>query len=1197
MNRPHPQTTVIAILTLLLLSAVGFTGEENPVVLGVTRYDGEKYNVEFGRYDRMAPVYRQNGIEASLITLGDVYPSRKFTEDQLVAKWKQFHAILLIPEHEGVAILTPECAAYAKVVGAALARYVSEGGGLVVTPRPVRYPGQDDEKYWNIVFEPLGITLLHEGVFDKTRQFEGKTLWYQKEPFWYTQNIAPHPVTENVKRLCLPLHDFGHFPGLVALKYSGDWQVIVSGEAEAKSYLSGNDNNVDIEKEGTYQTLPPVAAVRTLGKGRIVSYPLATLFTGLNHKNPLWPDIVEEKGDVKSERPSDSMKMQMNAVKWAAQPAQALAEFGTFKMPPFQKVEFPKTVDWDAVRFGKESKISYADGVTPDLADRYQGVRGIMGAHTSYSDGQGTVAEYVAAAKAAGLSFIVFNDPLEQLTPETIEKLKADCQAVSDDTFHACPGIEFTDGIGNRWAFWGEKIRWPHDTFQKGEFTYKQWDGKRINHYGEYNMFITSPSSALLSYNQLRENGAHPENLWWFWDVLPLVYDQGKLVADNYKDYLFALRDLRYVAPSSFTRINTPADVAAAAGLCFTGYKDLPSAVKALNTHFCSYYAAEEGQQYMSQGPEISYWRAVNRQMELPWYSTRGAQRVKLKFAVRSEDGIAEVIVHDADAGAIRRFAANGEKAFAREFELAHDKQHYVSLEVVDTKGKKAYSNFLLVFCYKQGLFRCGDNLNILGPLGMLWHPDRSQDLPLAKYFANGEDFTMEGWDRGGSLCPMPEIRTEDRICFAETGGKGYPPRYGDDSVMIGKILKVHLASNNLQICSMEMTRRSERFDSADRPGPAFCSVPKDLGDLEYFERTHTMFAPMQRLDHFIIWNYRRRHEGSENYRGSLMWHEGEIRIKKDLTLTGRVPIPLLYEEVPVDLARNWGDTFVVKDADKGMQTLILTNEEKRVRAHGTIQPGGYAARIPSLVGYNAFFAPAGSEFVYDMQMPGRLYIGLGKDGQKLKAGTVIKYRFAIATLPDYSPDTNYLDRIASLMNLSENGEGAPVEVKTGFLPNSAFFLTAQAADCEAAFTAGPALQVIDQPFKVTGLRDNGCAAVYSSQRPWFRYIGVADDGVAYFQEPLDRKNDLWVGNVFVCDDDTLKLTLIDDGQEPGKLPFLELHNPGVKPVTTLLRSPRNTPKYGGMKTVLIVPPGASLHLTINDGAFVNEDNSVSANR
>ena len=37
----------------------------------------------------------------------------------------------------------------------------------------------------------------------------------------------------------------------------------------------------------------------------------------------------------------------------------------------------------------------------------------------------------------------------------------------------------------------------------------------------------------------------------------------------------------------------------------------------------------------------------------------------------------------------------------------------------------------------------------------------------------------------------------------------------------------------------------------------------------------------------------------------------------------------------------------------------------------------------------------------------------------------------------------------------------------------------------------GPQELTIDLPIRVRGLENNGCAAVYSTKRPWFRFIPV----------------------------------------------------------------------------------------------------------
>jgi len=1174
---------VFALLLPLLLqpvhaaekgTALAPSKDTKPVVLGRCSIEADKYNVEFQTHDRMIPVYQQSGIRAALLEASFLY-RRDCPEDKLLEMMKQFHVVHLATTNEGVTNFDEVHKKRAAAVGRVLARYVEEGGGLFVQPQPVRYPGDHDELYWNAVLAPLGVKILHEGAFDKTRVFEGQTLF--KATFWHTRNVQTHPVANGVSCLYLPLHSFGPFPGVAAVEYGPEWKVLVRGEKEAKSYRSGADNEIDLNVEGTYTEAPPVLAVRALGKGRIVCYPISPLFTGQNHGNPLWVDIVERNGDLAAGRPSHSVKMQMNAYRWLAEPARGLADYGTYVQEPVTPVEFPKTFDWDKYRFGKP----------PAVAAAKTGIRGLFGAHSAHSDGSGSVVDYVKAAKAAGLSFIVFADPLEELTEAKLKKLKADCAAVSQgDDFYVCPGIEFTDGIGNRWAFWGEKVVWPDASFTSGKFTHQQWDGKRVAHYGNFSVACGFPGSALLDYKQLRQNGAHPENLWWFYHYLPFVYEKDRLIAENHSEYLFGLRDMRLAAVASFTRVRTPADVAAAAASCFTGMKNLPTAKAALNTRCAAYWAAYQACQYTSQGPVIAAWEATNAQMERNWRYTRGAQRVKLRFVVRSDAGIAEVKVHDADRGPIRRFLGHGAKELSREFEVVQDQQHYLTLEVLDTAGKKAVSQDIRVYCYKGGLFRCGDNLNILGPTAMCWHPDRNEFFNAAKDFRNGTDYCLRGWDTSSATLgvPVPSAYLWDMIHIKEAPGGRYPDRHRLGA-MIGRLMDVGVNSFNMQIASMRMTKLAEGYDNAQRPTPAMATIARDVADLEYFDRTHTLYAPMERVDMYITWNFRRDREGRKDYRGAILWHEGAFRCKKDCTLQGAVPIPLVWNSCPTDLTKNIGTAFVITDADGSTRIGMARDAKKPVRHQGRIRPGGYAALMTTPVGYHGLLVSADMDFAYEAALPSYwpgLVAGLGRDGQKVKAGTVLKYRFGVGTFADEEAGNALLEHTTKAMNLGGGHAGYPVDMKTGELEDAVFFFTARAKENEAAFILGPQDLVIELPVRVRGLQNNGCAAVWSTKRPWYRFVPVDAEGTAWFQEPIEQKNEMWVGNVLVCDNKDVKITLVVDGQADGMPPLVELHNPMDNEVAATLRSPAHAPLFGGLTANVKIPAGDSIRFKIN---------------
>jgi hypothetical protein len=873
----------------------------------------------------------------------------------------------------------------------------------------------------------------------------------------------------------------------------------------------------------------------------------------------------------------------MNAVKWLAEPAQQDPQFGTYRPAPYKPVEYPASVDWDSRSFDSGKPVVYADGQKTEPPPIAPGIRGIVGLHSAYTDGSGSVAEYAAAARAAGLAVIVFTDPLEKLTADTLAKLKADCAKASEtDGFYACPGVEFTDVLGNRWAFWGEKVVYPDPSLTTNKRTYTMWDGQRILTYGGYAFLCSFPPSALLDYKQLRAAGGHPENMWWFYDYTPLVFDRDQLVADNYADYLAGLRDLRWSALASFTRIKTPADVGLAAKTMFTGFRDLATAKTALNTRCGAYGQATAAQQYASQGPVIADWRAINPQMETNWRQTRGAHRIRCRFTVQSDAGIRDVKVQDADRGALRRFLGNGEKTLTREFELVQDRQHYLTLEVTDVSGRRAFSHYILVFCYKQGLYRCGDNLNILGPTSMLWHPDRNEMFPMAKQFHNGEDYTLEGWDRSDALCPMPRVFCED---FVHIKGVGPYPHTYTLNARPGRILDMNLASYNVQIATMRMGKLSQCFDTPERPAPAMGSIPRDLGDNEYFERVHTIYAPEDREDYYTIWNACRRREGMQGYRGGFIWHEGEIHFRKDVTLTGAVPISLVSFEVPTDLQQSWGHSVITTDADGVTRVGTLRLGDKKIAGRGVLRPGGYAAMTPSLVGYLGFLTPPGSAFRYSYNLPGRLSIGLGDEGQEIKAGTVIPYRFAIGTFAVPEAGNAELEKTLQVLNFNGTNQGWPAKIEVGQVENVPFFYTVQAKAGEAAFTLGPEKLIVDLPIRVKGITDNGCAAVYSQARPWFRFVSVYQDA-AWFQEPTEPANRVWAGNIFVCSNPEIKLTVIVDGQAADKPPLVEVHNPTDAPVTASLRSPAGTPLFGGLTASVTVPAGNSLRFQVVDQAL-----------
>jgi len=1164
---------LLCLAWLTTVCTVAEAAERKPVV-GFMRVDALKYFAEESKYSPYGTrVLAPNGLRFGLFewrTLCGVPTTEAKVYDML----RQFNvAVIDMPYDRSIMDLGPARRQAAAAARRGLERYLNEGGSALLVLQAVRYPGDRDQDYSNLILKGLGVEMLHEGVFDAKRQFTARMAAHVgPEGFFWTENItAGHPVTEGVRRLCLPEHHSGQNPGVVALKLSTEWKVLARGEKEAQSYRVTVDRMTDYKDVGTYKSAPPVAAARTFGKGRVVAFSVPDRCVHLNYGVPGWNMIVETVGDASGKRPSDSAKLVLNAIRWLADANRDNPRIGTFEYKGPMQVQFPKSVEYDSRRFNPPKK----------------GVRGIVGAKTRLSDGAGSVADYVRAAKAAGLSFIVFGESLEKMTAKELDQLKADCKAASDDTFYACPGVEFSDDLDNRWAVWSERIVYPQTTYKRtyGKTTpqrpaLKQWDGKVIRNPGQYFNVCSFSPAMLLTYRNLRQRKAHPANMWWFFRVAPYVYTRGKQVEDNFGEWLWALRDCRAVDTVSYTRVYAPAEVARAARTFVTVGRDLPNMRKWLDGRCANY--GHPARPYVTHGPRIDQWEVINNQFDLP-LSVRGIQRARCRFEVASPAGIREVKVHDADYGVIRRFLGKGKKTLAQEFELVHDKDHYLTLEVTDGAGKVAVSTWVYLWCYKTTLFRCADNLNFLNGVGLVWHP-WNQMMPLVQDYQGMPAETVRGYDTSSPFMKRGVLRASPLDCIMTKELKQYPLSH--EHGKLRKVLNVQFPGNDVKICDMTMGPLVEPFDTLTRDTPAMANVPAVVSENKLFTRVHRTYYFQNRNNMFVTWNYRRAREGAENYRGGIAWHEGTVTFKRDATLSGQCAVYLFFMS-PAGVPEGTSTHILLKDASGGPVIHPLA-EGKHFSKTGMVAPGGFLSAAPCDV-YTAFFADAKTPFQYRVSSDpktgrvSQLVVGLGKDGQKVKAGDVFSYRFAMAILggPRMEPEQYVakLDAIADSFGIGGRG-GVQVQVGVGSLEGREMFLTVKAKTHEARFLVNARETIVDLPIRVRGVQDNGCAAVHSTARPWFRWVGVWE-GAAYFQENVDKGSEIWAGNVFTSDHKDIRLTLLTDGQAEGKPPVLEVHNPTDAAVTTTVTSPPYAPVFGGTRLKVTVPAGSSVTRTL----------------
>ena len=561
---------------------------------------------------------------------------------------------------------------------------------------------------------------------------------------------------------------------------------------------------------------------------------------------------------------------------------------------------------------------------------------------------------------------------------------------------------------------------------------------------------------------------------------------------------------------------------------------------------------------------EMTQFTVYNSQKDPRTLKTRGTLRIRAAFTLKSPYGIREVRISDSDREVMRIFDGKGAKEFTKEFELVHDKQHYLLLEAVDGKGNKVVSHPVIIYDYKQGFFRCGDNLNILGPLGLILHPDRSEKFPQIKPLRNANLYSYFGEDSGSALCPHPIAQSFN--IFYTNNGEAYPSQ---KFTVENLRMDLQLSSGDLQIGETIIDSLCEKYDNERRPGPAMSSPARIVEEHPWFIHKQRAYSTRDRVDFHVQWDHRRMNESLIDYDGGFQYFEGEVTFKRDITFNQHTYPSIALGRFmihPQNVSKMFADQIIWIDPEKGLQNVIHEIGKKE-SMKGAVAENGFLAFMNSKIGYLGII-PVTGQFGFSYSS-GRLMYGPLMPGKSYKKGDVVRYAYITGTFSDKARDEKRIAQAAGILR----DKTYPNTLKKGTLNKNGFFYDVTAKDHQAEFTLHKAGLGIDLPIRIRGLEDNGCAAAYTSQRPWFRFVGFdTKEKFAYLQEPIDQKNDIWVGNVFLASDKNLKLTLVVDGQDKKKGPFLEIHNPTDILIETRIWSPEGTPVFGGKSFTVKVP-------------------------
>ncbi|HEY3396442.1 MAG TPA: hypothetical protein VGM19_02185 [Armatimonadota bacterium] len=1077
-----------------------------PALLFLTAYEPDK-DIE--------PVHRKQLEGAGYTVVFDTI--QHLTWDRL----RQFNAVILgiIPEED---VNQPGEWLGLPGVRSLLERYVAAGGGLLVCNTPVSKLG---ETGIGLLLKPLGMTLINEQVTDPG----GLTYTQEMYPmmsFAYADGVAPDPLSEGVPGLwyCTSLQFTGAGGGgfTDALDPGPDWRVLLRASATAATHKFSGSFGIE-PGLGTVKSAPVLCAAREVGKGRVAVLPINPTHLWLSGYHDWWQGLAMTTGA--KGKPSGGERLLTNLYTWLAAPSVASRAVGGYlgdKPAPIVGATYVSTGDAGGVMDWNK--------MTPPEASP-NNLLGLVGAHTAFSDGTGTVAEWVAAAQAAKYDWIAFTEPLTAMTSEKWDQLKAQCKAASNDQFCAIPGLEIVDPAGNH-SLVLAPIPWP--------------DPKLVAERMDLPQALGYAYGAPVQVQFRMHEGLAPWYRSQFHYAGVFTYRDGKLVEDAEKDYWELQARTFKCYPLAVHEVFRPADVARERA---TGYQNYYTygPLKKMYDDFCfgDYkFFFYHDLLYISSGPKIERYTVQNSgtsYFDIPpgwsdsWRETVGADRLRVVARASSPVGLARLRVLDAGQ-VLRNYACGGAQEFSQFVDGHHDRQYAFGVEVVDTAGGRALASSVGTTCGRHYLSNCSDNVNIMtgGTFGSTLQPPKGFECYFSRW---GEWLPPDLYFQDRQPLNFPH---DERLQFGST-----------DLLIVDHLFSLTHAPDVLQVGGGRMMRPL---------------LP--LKDFEARQREYA-FTPNPNSPQYKLW-------------------ELQVKFKRDVTVeAGPFPNlrlafwlhgapPTAGDFAYATLTTADGRTLVEKTpADKVWPAPVYT---------GTLPLGGYAGAFPNYTGAGAVFAlDSDVQFAVEGNAQARR-IQIGKQiapGTVLKAGTVISARVLFMEGKwNQLAGNGELENTRKYFGLGGGAPGYTVTPTVGTVARTQYACTLQPAGggFRAQFSAAPI--ETDLPIIMPGLQPRWDSGVWIVGSDRVRFFGRWDD-TGYTTLRLDKPLEAFLGHPLVCDQPQVWLTLVE---ADSKHLLAVAHNPTDQPLTVHVRKATGFALGPALDTTVKIPAASSVTIKVPAG-------------
>lgn len=601
--------------------------------------------------------------------------------------------------------------------------FLATGGGVMLC-NPVSYPREDDFNKTCQWFAAFGVRPRWETLRDSAKDNVVAVTFGQLS---WTGAVQP-PFNDGVRGLLTLLS--GSTTGVeppMSYDFGPDWQIIVRG---AKSMAAVPDPRNDVVLQAWLPKAPvpespALAGVRDFGKGRLAAIPFRDYWIFCPPANcpPSEAMLAYGEGALKS----DWLRLLANTLRWLAEPSLKAGQGGATTPPAILN---PPVTAWEVP---PEIKLSNTGKPLADVPDAPQNA-GLIGARTALSGGTGTVADYVKAAKAAGLKFIVFLEDCFQLDQAKWDQFVTECDIASDAGFVAVPGLTYEDAQGDHLYVLGDQVRYPKPEMLLPDKRLATTEPMRSRVYFDYiNEYIGQ--KALVGYWNHRNNFLHFSD-YKLYNSFPVYSAQdGKPLDNALAEYLYWQDIGGLQAVLAFEFMTKPELVAERArnGWRVVWNRDLAllrggKDGKASKWYEGAFSFSGMGSQYITSGPSILLWTTPNN-LAFPnglWWRP-DVWEYRLRLRVASEAGLKSVSLMDGDRMVLRHWQFTGDKRFEQEIVMANCQQTAATLFVEDVNGGRAISMAYWNRNLNLEEFFCSDRCNILGSARLKRKSDGTQ--------------------------------------------------------------------------------------------------------------------------------------------------------------------------------------------------------------------------------------------------------------------------------------------------------------------------------------------------------------------------------------------------------------------------------------------------------------------------------------